>query len=253
MGAKMAKAFDRGDLEADEFAFYFSSELGIEARELGQFLQRSATVARREGAELRVITIREGSLAVVLKTLPKRVGRAVGREFSETPVQTTAASVGLAAAVVGAIIWSMSPKAGDVSPMAKAGAELVDKEHCTKIELVTHDRITVIMDGEKAAEVRRLERLQKSHDALGDMLEAPQRIKQLVDHARRGKLSGATAIFGDELHFRPDGYRFWVPVDMQGSEAWKHLFPGAHFEISGEIRLHAGQPDSIVIHHARQV
>ena len=81
-------------LQDDEFAFYFSGGTGVVAHELGDFLVRAATVARRNGAELRVIALEPGSLAVVMRPI-KRSGAAVGHEFRKSPIPASAASVAL--------------------------------------------------------------------------------------------------------------------------------------------------------------
>ncbi|KAE8235004.1 hypothetical protein A4X13_0g9655, partial [Tilletia indica] len=95
-------------LSRDEFAFYFDSKTGVDARELGVFLQRAAIVAKDVGAEIRVVGIEPGSVAVKLRALANsKFASKVKKEFGKAPVGTTAAATGIVAAVAGALVWAM--------------------------------------------------------------------------------------------------------------------------------------------------
>ena len=56
-----------------------------------------------------------------------------------------------------------------------------------------------------------------------------------------------------ELQFKPDGYRFWVPVDENPVTVNESLQLGQRYRISGHIALLEGQPDRIVVDHATRV
>lgn len=243
----MASLASELDLRPDEFAFYFRSELGVEAHELGVFLQRAATVAKRQGAELRVSATRPGSLAVILRALRKSpTARAAQNEFAKAPVATTAAGVALVGAVVGAILYAMSPQPGRVTPLAKAGAEVVEKCHVEQIEVITINKSTVVMDQDRARRVREIQRVERRRSpAL-----PPRDVQMLVSAARKGLLSGSVVEVEGELHFRPEGYRYWVPIDMARSEAAEELYPQAYFRVHADLTTLAGQPDTIIIHSA---
>src|SRR5687768_8345280 len=90
-------------LGPDEFAFRFVTEEGVDAVELGVFLQRAATVARAQGAELQVTAIEAGTVSVVLKALRAAKSRAQ-REFNRAPLAATDAALGLAGKVVAGIV-----------------------------------------------------------------------------------------------------------------------------------------------------
>jgi hypothetical protein len=246
----MASLASELQLRPDEFAFYFQSEAGVEAHELGVFLQRAATVARGKGAELRVSATKPGSLAIILRAARKSpTTEAAGKEFAKAPIATTAASVALAGAVAGAIIYAMNPQPGQVTPLAKAGAKVIEKCHVQQIEVITVDKSIVVMDQDRAQRVRQIQRVERRRS-----LELPPReVQMLIGAAREGMLSGGVVDVEGELHFRPDGYRYLVPINMDRSEAAEDLYPQAHFRVRADLRTLDGQPDTIIIHSATRV
>jgi len=237
-------------LSSDEFAFYFSGDAGVEAHELGIFLQRASTIAKREGAELRIIATRHGSLAVIFRTLRRsRVTRAVQKEFSESPIRTTGAAAGLVVIVVGAIAAAMTPNSERTTPLAKAGAELVVECQVNSIEIVTIDRTITVMDRDSAQIIRYSERSRKEQNRV----VGPHEVRNLIDHATRGTLSGSVLNVDGELHFRPDGHRYLVPIDLSLSEARDEIYAEAHFRVFAQILTRNGQPDLIIIHSATRI
>jgi hypothetical protein len=237
----MASRAEELALSADEFAFYFRSDKGVEAHELGIFLQRAATVARQQRVDLLVIATRSGSLAVILKALRK--------EFKKAPAATTAAGMAVVGPIVAAIVYAMSPHSGQATPLAKAGSELIEQSHVEQIEVVTINETIVVMDEDRAREIREIERRNKRQVR---SLPAPQ-VQELIEYARKGALDGAVVDVEGELHFRPDGYRYLVPIDIRRSDVTSELYGGSHIRVSAEILTHRGQPDSIVIHEAHPV
>lgn len=239
----MATAADLG-LGPNDLAFVFDSNVGVNAADLGAFLQRASVVSRRAGADLYVVGLHEGSLAVVAKAVrrgAKALGNAVADEFQATPVKTTAGA--LAAVVSTAIITAMIPQPGKVSPVAKAGAALVENHNVSQISLLTVNQTTLIMDESRAAEVREFD-----HAAMSDRPLLPD-VRRLISRASEGNLSGTVTLVEGELHFRPDGFRYLVPIDYLVRPP-AAVQPGRHLIVSGEIVLRDSLPDSLVIHDA---
>lgn len=242
----MATVAKRLGLGPDEFAFHFETMVGVDADALATFLKRAATVARRNGSELRVVGLREGSLDVVLKAIRK----GAAKEFEEKPIDTTIKTSVFVGGIVAGIIHMMSPQLSGDTPIAKAGADVVENHHVTQITIVTNDESTVVMNQMIAKEVREVgkrQHLLEESDAV-PRLSAP--IAGMLRDARSGDLSGETSIVKGELHFRPDGYRYWVPVDENPVTANGLLQPGARYRVSGHIALSGGQPDRIIIDRA---
>lgn len=238
------------DLAPDDLAFYFASEEGIEASDLGQFLQRAAVVARQAGAELRVTALRPGSLSVIMKAVRRtRIGRAAERELHKTPMAVGIAGASLALSVATAVASAMSPEEAGVTPIAKAGATVVENHRVERIEIVTVRETIIIMDRERAQEVPTLER--RSRRAQPRL--AGSDVLAIADEGRRGSLTGGVYDVGGELHFRPDGYRYLVPIDLGRSDAAEELYPEAHFRVSAELKTHRGQPNTIVIRSATRI
>jgi hypothetical protein len=238
------------ELEDDELAFYFASEAGIEASDLGQFLQRAAAVARQAGAELRVTALEPGSLSVIMKAVrSSKAGRAAVKEFNKAPIQVTAAGAALAGTVATAIAFAMSPDEAGVTPLGKAGATVIEHHHVERIEVVTTRETIIIMDPVRARGLRALEEQMRRETPL---LPAPD-VRVLTDQSRRGVLTGSVHEVAGELHFRPDGYRYLVPIDMAGSDAAASLQAGAHVRVSGKLHLHRGQPHAISIGDATRI
>ncbi len=245
----MAATADKLELGADEFAFHFETEKGVDADALANFLKRAATIARQRGGELRVVGLREGSLAVIVKAIKRsRLGRSAAREFAEKPIDTGIKVSAFAASIVGAIIYAMSPSASGTSPLAKAGAEVVEKQQVTQISIVTNEASTVVMNESIAAEVRQAESNGRPMLAPPEEIRRlPQRVVAMIEDARHGNLSGEAALVLDQLHFRPDGYKYWVPVEENPVSGQGQLYPGGHFRVSGHIVMLGGQPDRIVV------
>lgn len=147
-----------------------------------------------------------------------------------------------------AIVYFMSPAESGSTPIAKAGADVVENHHVTQITIVTNEESTVVMNETIASEVREAER---SHQPMLSPPEETRRLPQpaiaMIEDARRGNLSGEAALVGDELHFRPDGYRYWVPVNDNPGRAQGQLFPGGHFRVAGHIATRGGLPDRIIV------
>lgn len=124
------------ELASNEFALHFDSKDGVTATNLGRFLQRAATVARGQGAELQVIGLREGSLDVLLKAVAKsKIAKNAKKEFEKAPVGTTAAGAALVGAVVSALIFATS--SGKPTPLAKSAADIIEQTTVTQIQVVT--------------------------------------------------------------------------------------------------------------------
>jgi hypothetical protein len=232
------------NLEPNNLAFVFDSEIGVSAADLGLFLQRASTVSRRAGVDLYVIGLHEGSLAVVARALRKG-GQAGIDEFRSSPIRTAASAAALVGMATAAIAAAMIPRPGDVSPLAKAGAGLVEHHSVTQISLVTTNRTTIVMDEKRAAEVRMLES-ERHYDAL----PSPD-VRQLMASAINGNLSGTVLLVDGELHFRPDGFRYLVPVDRSAAALPEVVRPGRHLVVWGQLLLRNTQPDMLVIREAR--
>lgn len=242
----MAAVAERLGLRPDEFAFNFETKLGVDADALATFLKRAATVARRSGGELRVVGVREGSVDVVLKAIRK----GAAKEFKEKPIDTTIKTSVFVCGIVAGIIHMMSPQLSGDTPIAKAGADIVENHHVAQITVITNDDSTVVMNQTIAKEVREVgerQYLLERPDAVS-RLSAP--VAGMLHDARSGDLFGETSVVKSELHFRPDGYRYWVPVDENPVTANGSLRPGARYRISGHIALSGGQPDRIVVDRA---
>jgi hypothetical protein len=191
-------------LSADEFAFHFDSKNGVAATALGHFLQRAATVARGQGAELHVVGLRDGSLEVVLKAIAKsKFAKNAKREFEKAPIGTSAAGAGLVGAVVSAIIFATS--SSTPTPLAKSAANLIEQTSVTQIQVVTVHQTVVIMDIEGAKQVRALDLsyaggpklLPESRVA---SLPSPE-MRRLSTEMEKGNLTGWIGGFDGELHF----------------------------------------------------
>lgn len=242
----MAALAERLGLKPDEFAFHFETNVGVDADALAVFLQRAATVARRSGADLRVVGSREGSLNVVIKAFKK----SVLKEYTENPAKATREDALLVTAIVGAIVAGMTYFDSGPAPIAKSGARIIENHNVTQIAIFTDETNVVVMDKEKAAAVRAAEEAQKLLNAPDTMPRLSAPVAGMLRDARSGDLSGETSVVQGELHFRPDGYRFWVPIDENPTTANGVLKPGGRYRISGHIALLEGQPDRIVVERA---
>ena len=234
-------------LQPDEFAVLFRSDAGVDANELGIFLQRASTVGRRAGAELQVVAVEHGSVAVILRTIKRSsIAKSAGKEFAKAPIGTTAAGTAIVGAVVSAIVFAMAATHGEVTPLAKAGADLVENHQVQEIQIVTINQTFVVMDEHRVEQLRAVER---RVELPREALPAPE-VRQLIAQGRKGTLSGEVFYVAGELHFRPDGYRYLVPVDTRRSEAIGDLKVDVHFRVVADILTHNGQPDTIIIHDA---
>lgn len=236
-------------LAADEFAFHFDSKNGVTATELGRFLQRAATVARGQGADLQVVGLRDGSLDVLLKAVARsKFTKNAKKEFEKAPVGTTAAGVALVGAVVSALIFATS--SDKPTPLAKSAADVIEQTTVTQIQVVTIHQNVVIMDVEGAKQVRALELQHADGPKLlpgaSDLARLPSpEMRRLTTEMEKGSLTGWIGTFGGELHFRPDGYRYSAPVDLRFANAGS--VPAGRYRVKGDLLLKAGRPDEFVI------
>lgn len=241
------------ELKPDEFALYFAGNQGVDLDALANFLKRVSSVARRHGGELVIVGLHEGSLVVKLRAIARsKIAQNAIKEFSDKPIDGSVKVTGLIAAIAGAIIWLMSPTK-DVTPIAKAGAEIIDKHQITEISVVTNEKITVVMNEAIAKKIK------KKHEirAVGRASEKSQitkivknqynlpEIEIMVKDAHQSNLTGEVALVGDAFHFQPDGYHYWVPIYMRPSSSVQ-LHPGERYRIGGQIKTLNGQPDQII-------
>lgn len=244
----MTPIAERLDLRPNEFAFYFEGERGVEVDALSEFLKRAATIARSRGAELHVVGVRDGSVAVVLRTMLKNAGK----EFVDKPLDSATKVAALTATVAGAIIWAMSPGKSTDTPIAKSGAKVVIEQHVTSIKVITPVNVTVVMDGERARAVRERTAAKPSADrgpvGLSTRPMAP--VRMIAEQAALGQLTGEITVVGSDLHFRPDNYRYWVPVSSDGD---CDLLPGHRYRVAGHIAMVRGLPDHIIVYSAEQL
>ena len=223
-------------LSDDQFAIYFAGGGSLEASDLGKFLQRSSTVARHRGAILLVDDIRPGSRAIILRA----IGSAIRKEFKDTPVKTTAAAGALTALVAGAIASAMS--SATPSPVAKAAAEIVVEQRFERIEVVTVNKSTVVMDQERAGSIVRYKpRTSKIHEVDLDNAQL---------EAREGSLTGSFVDVEGQPYFRPDGHNFLVPAVSVGME---EIPPPGHYRIMGDLVIRRGVPDVLYVKSIREL
>lgn len=255
----MASIVEKFKLRPDEFALYFEGDRGVEVDALTTFLKRVSTVANRNGGELRVVGLREGSLAVIIRTIANsKITKSAVKEFEEKPIDGTVKITGLVGVITGAIIYLMSPQKGADQPISKAGVEVVENHPVTQISIVTNVNTTVVMNKEIAAEMREMRRA--AHRAMtGSRAEVPRLTEQrylprpvedLVEDARLGNLTGEVDVVGRAAHFRPDGFHYWVPVYLSVDPGSIQLTPGHRYQVGGHIETLRGQPDRIVIKSA---
>ena len=241
------------ELGSDQLAFYFDCEGGIDADVLGKFLQRAATVARGKDANLQVLVARDGSLAIIVRVL-KRSRSAVGKEFGAAPIQTSAAATVIVASVAAAISYAMNPDSGMTTPLAKAGAELVEERGIKSIELVTKDSTILIMDRDRAINI-----LHRSTSTRIESVPSLMRDLSLVEadlmavRAFEGMLIGTVLVVDSELHFRPEGYRYLIPMNFPSNYDGRDLVSGKAYRIRGHIKFRGLAPDLIVINSASQI
>lgn len=246
----MAGIAERLGLGPHEFAFHFEAKGGVDADALANFLKRAATVARQHGAGLRVVGLQQGSLSVVIEAIK----RGAKKEFEEKPIDTTIKTSAFIGGIVLGIIHLMSPAVSGVTPIAKAGAEMVERHQVMQITIVTNESSTVVMNKEIAKELREAEEeRQLMLPPTDDIMRLSAPVAAMLRDARTGDLSGETEMVHGELHFRPDGYRYWVPVDESPVSAMGQIRPGGRFRVSGHIALNEGHPDRIVVNWAEPI
>lgn len=239
----MVASADSLELGPDNLAFVFDSNVGVSAADLGLFLQRASTVSRRAGADLYVVALREGSLAVITR-VARKGARAAIKEFKSSPIRTSASGVALVGAVTVALGVAMDPKSGQPSPLAKAAAALVEDHSVTQISLVTVNRTVVVMDEDRAAEVRQLQ-VERPYEAL----PSPE-VRKLIASAKTGELAGVVLLVDGEMHFRPDGFRYLVPIGPLPESVAAVVRPDRHITVWGELLLRDSQPDLLIVRDA---
>lgn len=232
----------------NQFAIVFETDRGIEADDLGTFLKRAATLARREGAELRVIRFEHGSLATIFEAAWKsKVAKNAKQEFLKKPIASTGTITAVVGAIAGALIWAFNTSDG-TTPVSRAGASVIEEKCVTEIKMVTVEKTVILMDEEKAKEVRRLDQRKIRPNEL-----EREYVHLIADRASGGTLEGEVISVRGELYFRPDEERFFVPIDFGRMDPSIELFPDAHFRVRGELIMRLGRPNSIIIHSAKQV
>lgn len=252
----MTPAEKQLELDPSEFAFYFESDTGIEAGDLGDFLKRTAIVARREGAEIRVVGFEQGSLIVVFKAIAKKAkstATKVKKEFNKAPLGATASAATIIVPIVGAIVWAMSPDSA--APLAQASAEVMEKHEVTAIKLITINENITVMDEERAEQVREVVRHRKAMRAAQRemMIEDRREPRALLTHEPiHQKFEGSFAQLGGELHFRPDGYSYFVPVVFMKREEQEKVLPGGladegFYRVDAHLIFKQKMPDRMII------
>lgn len=239
-------------LDPSEFAFYFRSEIGIEAGDLGDFLKRTAAIAKREGAELRVVGFESGSLFVIFKALAKSVKKTaakVAKAFDEDPLDAAEKSVVIVGSIAAAIIWAMSADAS--APLAKAGAEVMEKHAVREIDLITANETILVMDEASAARVREVIRDRRERRAearvlqIDDYRETLPRLEQDPVHRI---FEGSFAKIDGEFHFRPDGFNYFVPVDfVDRAQAEKIHGDGWMYKIDAHLSFSRRMPHRMIV------
>lgn len=255
----MVSIVERLELRPDELAFHFASDQGVEVEVLANFLKRAAKIAGRRGAELRVVGLANGSLVVRLKAIPKsKAAQNAAAKFIEDPLDQTLKATGLVGAIAGALIWAFGQAN---TPLAKAGTEIVEKHHVTEISVITNVNTVVVMDGATAAAMAQARQRglstgvdpDDSVDLDPSNRSSKHRVTVMVEEARLGNLTGVVEVVDGAIHFRPDGYHFWVPVRPSLSSSPAQFAPGGRYRIGGKLETLRGQPDSIVVQTAELI
>ncbi|MBY6137630.1 hypothetical protein KUV61_17475 [Nocardioides marinus] len=244
-------------LAPDELAFYFACVDGVEASALGSFLSRASTVAKRKGADLHITATHNGSLVVVARAA-KRGGSTVGKEFASSPMQTAAATTVVVGIVVAGINNAVSSDNKEISPLAKACIALIEEHEIEKIQLVTAETTTLLMDKEKASLIAPNSR--SSMFEIADELprtvlfptatDVDLKLRTLFQKGLSGDLTGIAIYAGPDLHFRPDGHRYLVPVEYSSNYDGVKLSPSKHYRVRGAIKFHDGVPERIEVEAA---
>ncbi|MBF5078580.1 hypothetical protein F1642_05315 [Paracoccus sp. NBH48] len=190
----MADTALQDELLPGQFAFQFTGTSRVDAKHLGKFLERAASVANQKGVSLYVDATREGSLVVVLSAAKK--------EFLDKPVATTSAVVAAMSIVVPALVFAMSIESGTKTPLTKAGIELLETRTVETIEVVTREDRFLVMDREISAsfqeiETRTMKKFQFQRPALVEMQAPAEMMEMIAD----GSLTGRVADLEGDLYF----------------------------------------------------
>jgi len=229
-------------LDINEFAFRFAGGQGVAANDLGDFLRYLATLSKRQGVSIEVVGLDQGSLIVRLRAR-------VSAEFKKAPIGTSAAAAGLL--MLAPTLLSAFHPTEQPSPIAKVAIKMVEEGSVDRIELVTEGSVRVVMDQKLVNEFRKARRnlvetqyasIPKSSRYVDS--ESPE-VRGLVDSAEQGKLIGEVFDVAGILHFRPNGFRYLVPINIMADELT--LRPGVRYQVKGEITTIRGRPDAIDI------
>jgi hypothetical protein len=239
-------------LDPSEFAFYFRNETGIEAGDLGDFLKRTATIAKREGAELRVVGFEPGSLFVIFKAIAKTAKKTtakVGKSFDRDPLDAAAKSVAVVGAIAAAIVWAMSPDAS--APLAKAGAEVMEKHEVREINLITVNEKILVMDEGSARRVREVvrdRRERKAEARMSQIEDYRETIPRLEHDPVHRIFEGAFTQIDGKFHFRPDGFNYYVPVDfLDRADSEKIHGDGFFYRIDTYLEFRQRMPHRMMV------
>lgn len=239
-------------LEPSEFAFYFKSEIGIEAGDLGDFLKRTATIAKREGAELRVVGFESGSLFVIFKAIAKaaeKTATKVGKAFEEDPLAAAEKSVIIVGAIAGAIVWAMSPDSA--APLAKAGADVMEKHEVREINLITVNENILVMNEDSAERVREVisERRERRAEMRMVQIEDYRETVPRLEHAPVHRIfEGTFTKIEGGFYFRPEEYSYFVPVDfLNRAESEKIHGDDWIYKIDANLSFHHRMPHRMTV------
>lgn len=228
-----------------DFAFRFLTENGIQVDALTAFLQQAAKVARRNGGDLAVVGVSEGSVLVKLRV----IASPLAKEFKKSPLATTGAAVGIAGAIIGAIVATMGSGSSNPPPIAKAGAELVSQHGVQNIQIITNNQTIVVMDENRASRINNLQKNQRpKSSAVSSQISKTggAAFPRMIAEARQGQLLGEVVSVEGVLHFRLNDFKFIVPI-VEGSHRFIKLHPGQRIAVKGELVLKGDYPDHIVI------
>lgn len=245
-------------LDPSEFAFYFRSDIGIEAGDLGDFLKRTAAIAKREKAELRVVGFESGSLFVIFKVIAKtakNTSAKVGKKFEEDPLDAATKSVAIVGAIATAIIWAMSPDTS--APLAKASAEVMEKHEVREINLITVNENILVMNEDSAQRVRAVvrDRRERRAEARIVQIEDYRETTPRLEHDPVHRIfEGTFATFDGEFHFRPDGFRYFVPVDfVDRAESEQIHKDGWMYKVDAYLSFRQRMPDRMTVRKVERI
>jgi hypothetical protein len=218
-------------------AIAFGGAEGLNAEELGKFLQRAGAITRRSGVELRVIAFEEGSFLVRCKALAKRLSKNAKKEALDNPIRTVLASAAVAIAAT-ALAQGTSAKDQTVTPLASEGARIIEECNVQDIQLITIDETIVLMTPQDAREIREMERWR--------VKRAPSRLQEF-SAAVGDQVSGEVFDVGGVPHFRADGFQFTVPIYLPPHYTGPKLMPRHRYAVTGVLHSQQGQPEEMEI------